>query len=202
LVMQSPGLIAPLQVTDLGEAVANIIMQAVSPISISLPSVIELGGNETVSIAAYLQLLRMRNDVPVNTVNLYASQIDTVLEDTFKKDAIKKESMICAAIKRFQFSNTKPALQFSVPPFLVRAASHLFDVFALTPLSFGHFELMQVNNVPSYNFLPILLNRAPALVGNNNGDLDAILTKKSDNKQGIDKLYLKPSVNAVKKGMC
>lgn len=116
-VMKSDGLVAPLQVTDLGEAVANLAMQ-----KIETPSILELGGTETLSIPAYLQLLRQR-------------------------------------------SGKASAFQIAVPKCLVRLVSHLFDVFALTPLSFGHFELMQGYNVPAKNGLQELLGRAPTLVG-------------------------------------
>lgn len=116
-VMQSHGLVAPLQVADVGEAVANVVMQ-----NIKTPSIIELGGSETLSIPAYLQLLRQR-------------------------------------------SGKTNALQINMPKWLVRVASHIFDVIALTPLSFGHFELMQGHNVPAKNWLPELLGRAPTLVG-------------------------------------
>jgi uncharacterized protein YbjT (DUF2867 family) len=120
-VMQSQGpkegQVAPLQVTDVGEAVANLVMN-----NTQTPTVIELGGSETLGIPAYLQLLRLR-------------------------------------------SGKGRALQICVPKWLVRIASHIFDVLAVTPLSFGHFELMQGYNVPAKNWLPELLGRAPTLVG-------------------------------------
>jgi uncharacterized protein YbjT (DUF2867 family) len=120
-VMQSQapkeGQVAPLQVTDLGEAVANLVMN-----NIQTPAIIALGGSETLSIAAYLQLLRQR-------------------------------------------SGKAKALQMTAPKWLVRVASHVCDVLALTPLSFGHFELMQGYNVPAKNWLPELLGRTPTLVG-------------------------------------
>lgn len=120
-VMQSQGpgegYVAPLQVTDLGEAVANLVMN-----NVKVPNIIELGGSETLSIPAYLQILRQR-------------------------------------------SGKTKALQINAPKWLVRVASHIFDVFAVTPLSFGHFELMQGYNVPAKNWLPELLGRAPTLAG-------------------------------------
>ena len=117
-VMQSKGLIAPLQVTDLGEAVANI---CVNP-SDNLPNIIELGGNDVMTIPQYLAKLRAVNGL-------------------------------------------KPALQLAMPKFVVRLASHIFDIFAWTPLSFGHFELMQGYNVPAINLLPQLLGRKPNELG-------------------------------------
>ena len=117
-VMQSPGLIAPLQVADLGEAVANLCAIKFA----ELPKIIELGGNEIVTIPQYLRHLRLSR-------------------------------------KR------KPALQVAMPKIIVRLFSHIFDVLAWTPLSFGHFELMQGYNVPAKNSLPILLGRRPSEVG-------------------------------------
>lgn len=116
-VMKSDGLVAPLQVTDLGEAVANLAVN-----EMQTPIIIELGGSETLSIPAYLQLLRLR-------------------------------------------SGKTKALQLNAPKWLVRVTSHIFDVFAWTPLSFGHFELMQGYNVPAINKLPELLGRKPSELG-------------------------------------
>ncbi len=117
-VMQSKGLIAPLQVADLGEALANL---CVNP-SDNLPNIIELGGNDVMTIPQYLAKLRAVNGL-------------------------------------------KPALQLAMPKFVVRLASHIFDMFAWTPLSFGHFELMQGYNVPAINLLPQLLGRKPSELG-------------------------------------
>lgn len=116
-VMQSKGLVAPLQVSDLGEAIANLVMH-----QLDTPNIIELGGNEISSIPNYLQLLR-------------------------------------------QARGRGKSLQISVPKCLVRLASHVFDVLAWTPLSFGHYELMQGYNVPAVNLLPELLCRKPTNVG-------------------------------------
>lgn len=118
LVMQSDGLVAPLQVADLGEAVAKLCLNTY----VSLPKTLELGGNEAVSIPQYLNWLRAT-------------------------------------------SARKPALQIAVPKMMVRLASHILDVLAWTPLSFGHYELMQGKNVPAVNWLPILLERTPQATG-------------------------------------
>ncbi|MBC7756640.1 MAG: sugar nucleotide-binding protein [Bdellovibrio sp.] len=116
-VMQSKGLVAPLQVTDLGEAVAKLCLKAEK-----WPSIIELGGSDEMTIPQYLAKLRA-----VNRLN--------------------------------------PAQQLAMPKLIVRLASHVFDVLACTPLSFGHFELMQGHNVPALNMLPILLGRKPTELG-------------------------------------
>ena len=106
-------LVAPLQVTDLGEAVANLCFSQQQ-----WPQIIELGGSDVLTIPQYLAKLRA-------------------------------------------ISQPNPALQIIMPKFTVRIVSHLFDFFAWTPLSFGHFELMQGYNVPAQNMLPTLLSRMP-----------------------------------------
>jgi len=58
-----------------------------------------------------------------------------------------------------------PALQFKVPKTVVRIASHICDILNWTPLSFGHYELMQGYNAPATNFLPALLGRKPTELG-------------------------------------
>ena len=116
-VMQSQGLVAPLQVIDLGEAVANLCLNPQRG-----PQIIELGGNIVMTIGQYLRTLR----ASINKPN---------------------------------------ALQINTPKWLVRFVSHVFDVLALTPLSYGHFLLMQGYNVPQLNMLPILLGRKPTGLG-------------------------------------
>ena len=136
LVMQSDGQnkgqVAPLQVSDLGEAVANLCLQQTDYLQDKRPQIIELGGNEVLTIAQYLAKLRAVNQL-------------------------------------------KPALQLAMPKLMVRVASHLFDAFALTPLSFGHFELMQGYNVPAVNSLPALLGRKPMQVARKNGFIREVM---------------------------
>jgi NADH dehydrogenase len=62
-----------------------------------------------------------------------------------------------------------PALRLRVPDWLARAASHVFDFTHLTPFSFGHWELLQHDNVPQPNRLPELLGRAPRAIGAETG---------------------------------
>ena len=59
----------------------------------------------------------------------------------------------------------RPALALRVPDWIARAGSHLFDLLHLTPFSFGHWELLQQDNVPMPNRLPELLGRTPRPVG-------------------------------------
>ena len=120
-VMHSDGLnegqVAPLQVTDLGEAVANLCLKPQK-----WPQIIELGGSDVLTIPQYLQVLR----ASINKPN---------------------------------------ALQLNAPKWVVRLISHVFDVIACTPLTFGHFELMQGYNVPVVNGLPAILRREPSAIG-------------------------------------
>ncbi|MEO8160262.1 MAG: NAD(P)H-binding protein [Arenimonas sp.] len=59
----------------------------------------------------------------------------------------------------------KPAWLLRVPDWFARLASHAFDLAHLTPFSFGHWELLQHDNVPMPNRLPELLGRAPRAIG-------------------------------------
>lgn len=117
-VMQTDGLVAPLQVADLGKAIAKLVVMSQR----EQPQFVELGGSKAYSIPEYLTLLRSVN------------------------------------------GKTK-ALQIAIPKVLVRLVSHIFDVFAWTPLSFGHYELMQGFNVPNVNLLPRLLGSKPSDLG-------------------------------------
>ena len=42
-----------------------------------------------------------------------------------------------------------PLFHISVPTFIARAACHIFDLLHITPYSFGHYEVMRYDNVPS-----------------------------------------------------
>ncbi len=56
---------------------------------------------------------------------------------------------------------TRPALKITVPGWLARLAAHLCDQVHFSPFSFGHWELLCSDNVPTVNRLPELLGRAP-----------------------------------------
>jgi uncharacterized protein YbjT (DUF2867 family) len=58
-----------------------------------------------------------------------------------------------------------PALRVPVPGWMARVLSHLCDLADFSPFSFGHFELLQHDNVPRENLLPVLLGRPPRTVG-------------------------------------
>lgn len=128
--MRTEGLIAPLQVEDIGEAIANLCQMPAA----ELPTIVELGGNEIMDIPQYLTTLR-------------------------------------ASIGK------KQALQFTVPKILVRVVSHIFDMLQWTPLSFGHYELMQGYNAPNINMLPMLLGRKPSELGIAEGTFDNELSE-------------------------
>jgi NADH dehydrogenase len=56
------------------------------------------------------------------------------------------------------------ARRVSVPSWIARGLSHLCDGLHLTPFSFGHFELLQRDNLPAPNRLPEVLGRTPRTV--------------------------------------
>ena len=54
-----------------------------------------------------------------------------------------------------------PAIEIRIPSLVARIASHAFDLLHFSPLSFGHWELLHKDNVPSPNRLAELLGRPP-----------------------------------------
>jgi uncharacterized protein YbjT (DUF2867 family) len=58
----------------------------------------------------------------------------------------------------------KPALQIPMPNWVMRIGAHLCDLFRFSPFSYGHWILLQRDNVPLPNALPQLLGRAPHAV--------------------------------------
>ncbi len=55
----------------------------------------------------------------------------------------------------------KPAVQVLLPDWVSRIGAHLCDVFRFSPFSYGHWILLQRDNMPVPNALPQLLGRAP-----------------------------------------
>jgi len=70
---------------------------------------------------------------------------------------------------RRHYSPTR-AHMLVAPGWLARLAAHLCDLFHFTPFSFGHWELLRKDNVPTPNRLPQLLGRAPRSVVGPMGD--------------------------------
>ena len=58
-----------------------------------------------------------------------------------------------------------PWARLRVPDWLCRLAAHACDLVHFSPFSFGHWELLQHDNLPQPNRLPELLGRAPRLFG-------------------------------------
>lgn len=70
-----------------------------------------------------------------------------------------------AYLKAMRPSGHFGAITVSVPSWMARVLSHLCDLAHFSPFSFGHFELLQRDNVPRENLLPVLLGRSPRTVG-------------------------------------
>jgi NADH dehydrogenase len=58
-----------------------------------------------------------------------------------------------------------PRARLRVPDWLCRVVAHACDLLHFSPFSFGHWELLQHDNLPQPNRLPELLGRAPRPVG-------------------------------------
>ncbi len=61
-----------------------------------------------------------------------------------------------------------PSVCIPIPGFLARIGAHLCDLLHVTPFSFGHWELLQRDNVPAHNRLPDVLGRPPVSVVSRN----------------------------------
>lgn len=64
--------------------------------------------------------------------------------------------------------SARPALRLRVPAWVVRMCAHMLDVVHLTPLSWGHVELMRRDNVPCHDDIAALrrwIGRAPVKAG-------------------------------------
>ncbi len=130
------GQVAPLDVAELGEAIANLC-------SLNKRNDlrgVDLGGPLNLSMLEYLARLRAEK-------------------------------------------NSTPAHVLSIPSWIIRAVSHLFDLLHFSPLSFGHLELMTLDNVPANNQLAQLLGREPREIG---ADPIAIRTEKNTIKNKPD----------------
>ena len=111
--------LAPLDVNDLGEAIAALCACRRD----ALPASVELGGETRYTVAEYLRALRRK---------------------------------------------PPEAITLRVPAPMVRMVAHALDVLHLTPLSWGHVELMRRDNAPRQidaHALRHWLGRAPANVG-------------------------------------
>ncbi|MBT8106747.1 MAG: NAD(P)H-binding protein [Gammaproteobacteria bacterium] len=62
----------------------------------------------------------------------------------------------------------RASLCIPLPGLLARLGAHICDVLHVTPFSFGHWELLQRDNVPRTNRLPELLGRPPISVVSRN----------------------------------
>lgn len=58
----------------------------------------------------------------------------------------------------------RPALQIPLPNWMARLGAHFCDVLHFSPFSYGHWILLQRDNVPVPNRLPELLGREPCAI--------------------------------------
>ncbi len=65
---------------------------------------------------------------------------------------------------RADYTDSKP-LQIPIPDWLARLSAHVCDGLHFSPFSYGHWILLQRNNIAVPNRLPELLGRAPCAIG-------------------------------------
>ncbi len=116
------GRIAVMDVRDLGEAIANLVLDDTQQTGDLALREHDLGGMEIRTLAEHLAAMRARH-------------------------------------------TSRPALRIPLPDALARITAHVCDLLHVTPFSYGHWELLQRDNCPLDNRLPILLGRAPRAVG-------------------------------------
>lgn len=64
---------------------------------------------------------------------------------------------------RSEYTDSR-ALQIPLPDWMTRIGAHACDLFHFSPFSYGHWILLQRDNVPAVNRLPQLLGRPPSPV--------------------------------------
>jgi uncharacterized protein YbjT (DUF2867 family) len=64
-------------------------------------------------------------------------------------------------LRGVEAGHAKSALQIGLPNWMSRMGSHLCDLFRFSPFSYGHWILLQRDNMPLPNSLPELLGREP-----------------------------------------
>ena len=67
-------------------------------------------------------------------------------------------------VLRADYTDSKP-LQIPIPDWLARLGAHVCDGLHFSPFSYGHWILLQRNNIAVPNRLPELLGRAPCAIG-------------------------------------
>ena len=68
-----------------------------------------------------------------------------------------------------KLDSERPARVIRIPAWLAQLASHVCDFLHVTPLSFGHLELLRQDNCPQHNRLPELLGRPPRTTAGSTG---------------------------------
>lgn len=67
-------------------------------------------------------------------------------------------------LRGVEAQKAQPAWQIPLPNWISRIGSHLCDLFRFSPFSYGHWILLQRDNLPLPNALPMLLEREPQAV--------------------------------------
>lgn len=126
------------------------------------------------SLPIHLVPTEARGDIAALSVSDLGRAIANLVTNTIDKNApvldrefdlggseIRNMAQYMASIRSYYGA---PALVLSIPSWLARIGSHICDVLHFSPFSFGHWELLNCNNVPEQNRLPELLGRAPTPV--------------------------------------
>lgn len=69
---------------------------------------------------------------------------------------LRRNRVFCGAL-----AGNRPWITLRIPSRLARLAALIFDRLNLTPYSIGHHELLENDNIPKTNALPLILGRPP-----------------------------------------
>lgn len=70
------------------------------------------------------------------------------------------------------------ALQIPLPNWMTRVGAHLCDLLHFSPFSYGHWILLQRDNIPNPNRLPELLGRAPSPINTTSALISPIAAQR------------------------
>eukprot|EP00658_Telonema_sp_P-2_P055843 TRINITY_DN44387_c0_g1_i2.p1 TRINITY_DN44387_c0_g1~~TRINITY_DN44387_c0_g1_i2.p1 ORF type:complete len:228 (-),score=30.23 TRINITY_DN44387_c0_g1_i2:136-819(-) len=126
---------------------------------------VELGGVTEYSYSEYLDLLR--EDYRISSSAIAEVTIPNHPEDNAKRECWLFTKEVIAGgtggwLDAWLTAQAhKQPWRVWVPDAATRLGAHVCDLFHATPFSYGHWILLQRNNVPSPNRLPELLGRQP-----------------------------------------
>lgn len=106
---------------------------------------------------------------PIHVLDLAEAIAKVALKDGVESRNREYDLGGARKMKIFEYLETlrakPPILTLRIPAWFARLTSHVCDVFRVTPLSFGHYELLKFDNCPAHNRIHDLLVNPPRALG-------------------------------------